>query len=186
MYSKVIKESKITKSSFFLLSFSSSVMSDSLWPHELHQARPSCPSQSPGVYSNSCPSSRWWHPAISSSVIPFSSHPQSLQASGSFSMSQLFTWGSQSTGVLASASVLPMNTQDLSPSGWTGWISLQSKELSSLLQHHSSKASIFRRSTFFTVQLSQPYMTTGKTLALTRWTFIGKVMSLLLNMLSRS
>ena len=88
------------------------------------------PSQTPGVYSNSCPLSRWWHPAISSSVTPFSSCPQSLPASGSFPVNQLFTWGGQSTGVSASASVLPMNTQDLSPLGWTGWISLQSKGLS--------------------------------------------------------
>ena len=104
-----------------------SVLSDSLQPHELQHARPPCPSQTPGVYSNSCPSSWWCHPAISSSVIPFSSCPQSLPASESFPMSQLFTWGGQSIGVSASASVLPMNTQDLSPSGWTGWISLQSK-----------------------------------------------------------
>ena len=89
-------------------------------------ARPLCPSQTPGVYSNSCPSSRWCHPDISCSVVPFSSCPQSLPASGSFPMSQLFTWG-QSTRVSASASVLPVNTQDWSPLGWTGWISLQSK-----------------------------------------------------------
>ena len=92
-------------------------------------ARPPCPSPTPGVHPNSCPSSRWCHPAISSSVIPFSSCPQSLPASGSFPMSQLFAWGGQSTGVSASASVLPMNTQDWSPLGWTGWISLQSKGL---------------------------------------------------------
>ena len=89
-----------------------------------------CPLPTPGVYSNSCPSSRWCHPAISSSVVPFSSCPQSLPASGSFPMSQFFAWGGQSTGVSASASVLPMNTQDWSPLGWTGWISLQSKGLS--------------------------------------------------------
>ena len=101
-------------------------------------------------------------------------------------MSQLFAWGGQSIGVSASASVLPMNTQDWSPLGWTGWISLQSKGLfKSLLQHHSSKASILQYSAFFIAQLSHPYMTTGKTIALTRWTFIGKVMSLLFNMLSR-
>ena len=105
-------------------------MSDSLQPHELQQARPPCPSQTPGVYWNSYPSSRWCHPAISSSVVPFSSRPQSLQASGSFPMSQLFPWGGQSIGASASASVLPLNTQDLSPSGWTGWISLQFKGLS--------------------------------------------------------
>ena len=110
--------------------FSRSVMSDSLRPHELQHTRPRCPSPTPGVYLNSCPSSQWCHPAISSSVIPLSSCPQSLPASGSFPMSQLFTWGGQSTGVSASASVLPMNTQAWSPLGWTGWISLQSKGLS--------------------------------------------------------
>ena len=100
-------------------------------------------------------------------------------------MSQLFASGGQSIRVSASASVLPMNTQDWSPLEWTGWNFLQSKELSRVLQHHSSKASILQRSAFFTVQLSDPYMTTGKTIALTRWTFVGQVMSLLLNMLSR-
>ena len=105
-------------------------MSDSLRPHESQHARPPCPSPTPGVYSNSCPLSRWYHPAISSSVVAFSACPQSLPASGSFPVSQLFTWGGQSIGVSASASVLPMNTQDWSPLGWTGWISLQSKGLS--------------------------------------------------------
>ena len=109
---------------------SHSVVPDSLRPRELQHARPPCPSPTPGVYSNSCPSSQRCHPAISSSVIPFSFCPQSLQASGSFPMSQLFTWGGQSIGVSASASVLPMNTQDWSHLGWTGWISLQSKGLS--------------------------------------------------------
>ena len=101
-----------------------------LWPHELQHPKPPCPSPAPGVYPNSCPLSRWDHPTISSSVIPFSSCPQYLPASGSFAMNQLFTWGGQSTGVSASASVLPMNTQDWSPLGSTGWISLQSKGLS--------------------------------------------------------
>ena len=110
--------------------FSHSVMSDYLQPNELQHARPPCPSPTPGVHSDSCPLSQWCHPAISSSVIPFSSYPQSLPASESFPMSQLFTWGGQSIGVSASASVLPMNTQDWSPLGWTGWISLQSKGLS--------------------------------------------------------
>ena len=137
-----------------------------LRPHGLQHARPPCPSPTPGAYSNSCPLSQWCHPAISSSVVPFSSCPQSLPSSGSFSVNQLFAWGGQSIGVSASASVFPMNTQDWSPLGWTGWISLQSKGLSSLLQHHRSKASIFRHSAFFTVQLSHPYMTTGKTIAL--------------------
>ena len=108
--------------------FSRSVWSRSLRPHELQHARPPCPSPTPGVYSNSCVSSRWCHPAISYSVVPFSSCPQSLPASGSFPMSQLFSWGGQSIRV--SASVLPMNSQDGSPLGWTGWISLQSKGLS--------------------------------------------------------
>jgi len=115
---------------FSSVQFSHSVMSDSLQPHELQYARPPCPSPIPRVHSNSCPSSRWCHPAISSSVFPFSSCPQSLPASESFPMSQLFTWGGQSTGVSALASFLPKNTQDWSPLGWTGWISLQSKGLS--------------------------------------------------------
>ena len=110
--------------------FSRSVVSDSLQPHKLQHARPACPSPTPTVYSNPCPSSQWCHPNISSSVIPFSSCPQPLPASGSFPMSQLFTWGGQSIGVSASASVLPMNTQDWSPLGWTRWISLQSRGLS--------------------------------------------------------
>ena len=105
---------------FSSVHFSRSVVSDSLWPHESQHTRPPCPSQTPGVYSDSCPSSQWYHPAISSSVIPFFSCPQSLPASGSFPMSQLFTWGGQSIGVSASTSVLPMNTQDWSPLGWTG------------------------------------------------------------------
>ena len=97
---------------------SRSVVSNSLWPHELEHSRPPCPSPTPGVYSNSCPLSWWWHPAISSSVVPFSSCPQPLPASGSFPMSQLFAWGGQSTEVSASESVLSMNTQDWSPLGW--------------------------------------------------------------------
>ena len=129
--------------------FSRSVVSDSLRPHESQHARPACPSQTPGVYSNSCPSSRWYHPAISSSVIPFSSCPQSLPASGSFPMSQLFPWGGKSIVVSASASVLPMNTQDWSPSGWTGWISLQSKWLSRVFSN-----TIVQKHQFFGIQLS--------------------------------
>ena len=119
-----------TNSELCSVQFSHSVMPVSLWPHESQHARPPCPSPTPGVYSNSCPSSRWCHPAISSSVIPFSACPQSLPASGSFPMSQLFSWGGQSIGVSASASVLPVSTQDWSPLGWTSWISLQSKGLS--------------------------------------------------------
>ena len=164
-------------------------MSDSLWPHEPQNARPLCPSPTPGVHPNPCPLSRWCRPIISSSVIPFSSCPQFFPTSGSFQMSQLFASGGQSIEVSASTSVPPMNSQDWSPLGWTGWIPLQSKGLSrrlkSLLQHHSSKASTLWRSAFFIVQLSHPYMTTGKTIALTRWTFVDRVMSLLFNMLSR-
>ena len=115
---------------FSSVQFSRSVMSDSLRRHESQHARPPCPSPSPGVHSNSRPSSLWCHPAISSSVVPFSSCPQSLPASESFPMSQLFSWGGQSTGVPALASFLPKNTQDWSPSEWTGWIFLQSKGLS--------------------------------------------------------
>ena len=110
--------------------FSRSVMCNSLQPCESQHARPPCPSPTPGVYSNSCPSSRWGRPAISSSVVPCSSFPQSLPASGSFPMSRLFAWGGQSIGVSASESVLPVNTRNWSPLGWTGWISLQSKGLS--------------------------------------------------------
>ena len=110
--------------------FSHSIVSNSLGPHESQHARLPCPSPTPGVHSNPRPSSRWCHPAIASSVAPFSSCPQSLPASQSFPISQLFTWGGQSIGVSASASVLPVNTQDWSPLGWTGWISLQSERLS--------------------------------------------------------
>ena len=120
---------------FRISQFSRSVVSDPLRPHELQHARPPCPSPTPGVCSNSRPSSRWCHPAISSSVVPFSSCPQSLPASVSFPLSQLFAWGGQSIGVSASASALPMNTQDWSPLGWTGWISLQSKGLSRVFSH---------------------------------------------------
>ena len=110
--------------------FSRLVVSDSLWPHESQHARPPCPSPSPGVHSNSRPLSQWCHPAISSSVVPFSSCPQSLPASESFPMSQLCAWGGKSTGVSALASVLQMNTQGWSPLEWNGWISLLSKGLS--------------------------------------------------------
>ena len=106
------------------IQFSCSVVFDSLRPYELQHTRPPCPSLTPGVHSNSCPSSQWCHPDISSSVVPFSSCPQSLPASGSFPMSQLLAWGGKSIGVSALASVLPMNTQDWSPLGWTDWTSL--------------------------------------------------------------
>ena len=113
--------------SFSSVQFSCSAVPDSLWSHELQHARLPCHSPTPGVYPNSCPLIRWCHPTISSSVIPFSSCPQSFPAPGSFQMSQLFAPGSQTIGVSASASVLPKNTQDRSSLGWTGWISLQSK-----------------------------------------------------------
>ena len=115
-------------------------MSNSLRPHELQHTRPPCPSPTPGVVPNSCPSSWWCHPAISSSVIPFSSCTQYLPASESFPISQLFTWGGQSTGVSALASVLPMNTQHWSPLEWTGWISLQSKGLSRVFSNTTVKS----------------------------------------------
>ena len=118
------------KESFRSVQFSCLVVSDSLQPHELQHAMSPCPSPTPGVLSDSRPSSQWCHPAISSSVVPFSSCPQSLPASESFPMSQLFTWGGQSTGVSALASFLPKKFQCWSPSEWTGWISLQSKGLS--------------------------------------------------------
>ena len=115
--------------------FSRSVVSYSSWPHELQHARPPCPSPTPGVHSNSRPSSQWFHPAISSSVVPFSSCPQYLTASESFPMSQLFTWRGQSTGVSALASFLPKKSQGWSPLEWTGWISLQSKGLSGVFSN---------------------------------------------------
>ena len=125
--------------------FSHSVVSDSLWPHEPQHTRPPCPSPTPRVYPNSCPLSRWCHLSISSSVIPFSSFPQSFPTSGSLQICQLFASGGQNIGVSASTSVLPVNTQDGFPLGWTGWISLQSKGLSNTtVQMHQ----------FFSTQLS--------------------------------
>ena len=126
---------------YYNVQFSCSVMSDSLWPHELQHTRTPCPPPTPGACSNSRPLSRWFHPTISSSVDPFSSCPQSFPASGSFQMSQLFTSGSQSIGVSASALVLPMNIQDWFPLGWIGWISLQSKGLSRVKSINSSALS---------------------------------------------
>ena len=158
-------------------------MSNSLQPHESQHARPPCPSPTPGVYPNSCPSSRWCYPIISSSVVPFSSCPQSLPASG------FFQWVNSSHEV---AKLMEFQLQHQSFQ-WTprdgtpfrmDWLDLLAVQgtLKSLLQHHSPKASILWRSAFFTVQLSHPYMTTAKTIALTRRTFIGKVMSLLFKM----
>ena len=166
--------------------FSHSVVSDSLWLHGLQHGRPPCPSTTPGDYPNLCPLCWWCHPTISPSVVLFSSQLQSFPAAGSFSTSQFFPSGGQSIGVSASASVLPMNIQDWFSLRWN-WLDLLADQgtLKSLLQHHSSKASILQCSVFFMVQLSHPYVTTGKTIALTRWTFVGKVMSLLFNMLPR-
>ena len=136
-------------------------------------------------FAQTYPLCQWRHPAISSAVGPFSSCSQSFPASGSFPMSWLFTSGGQSIGASASASVLPMNIQGWFPLGLTGLISLLSKGLSRVLQHHNSKTSILCHSAFFMVQLSHLYMTIGKTIALTIQTFIGKVMSLVFNTLSR-
>ena len=137
--------------------FSRSVMSDSLGPHESQHTRPPCPSPTPGVHPNSRPLSQWCHPAISSSVVPFSSCPQCLPASESFPMSQLFAWGGQSTGVSALASFLPKNTQDWSPLEWTGWISFQSMGLlrvfsnTTLQKHQFFSAQLFHSSTLTSI-----------------------------------
>ena len=164
--------------------FSHSVLSDSLRPHELQHPRPPYQSPTPGVDPKASPLSRWCHPTISSSVVPFSSCPQSFPASGSFQMSQLFASAGQGIGVSDSASVLPMNTQDWSL-GWTGWISLHSKWLSRVFSNTTvQKHECFGTELSFIVQLSYPYMTPGKTITLTRRIFVGKVMFLLFNMLS--
>ena len=156
-------------------------MSDSLQPHGLQHTRLSYSSPIPRACSNSCPSSRWCRPTISSSVVPFSSCHQFFPASGSFPMSLFFASAGQSIGISASASVLPMNIQDWSPLGWTGWVSLQSKGLSRVFSNTT-----VQKHQFFSAQLYSPtLMTTGKTIALTILTFVGKVMFLLLNMLSR-
>ena len=158
------------------------VGSNSLRPHGLQHTRLPCPSPTPEAYSNSCPLSQWCHPTNSSSVVPFFSHLRSFPTSGSFPMSQLFASGGQSIRVSASTSVLPMNIQDWFPLGWTGQISLQSKGPSRVffnttLQNHTSKPSVLWCSAFFRVRLLHPYMSTGKTIALTRQTFVGKLMS---------
>ena len=161
-------------------------MSDSLQPHESQHARPSCPSPTLGVRSDSHPLRQWCHLTISSSVIPFSSCHQSLPASESFPMSQLFVWGGQSTEVSASTSVLPVNTQDWSPLGWTGWIFFQSKRLWRVFSNTTVQKYQFFH-TQFSAQSNSHIHTwpLEKAIALTRWTFVGKVTSLLLNMLSR-
>ena len=134
---------------FSSIQFNHSIMSDSLRSHQPQHARPPCPSPPPRVYPNSCPMSRWYHLTISSSVVPFSSCLQSFPTSGSFQMSQLFTTGGQNIGVSASASVLPMNTQDWYPLGWTSWISLQSKGLSRVFSNTT-----VQKHQFFSAQLS--------------------------------
>ena len=168
-----------------LVQFSHSVVSSSLQPHGLQHARPPYPSPTPGIYSNSCPLSWWCHPTISSSIITFSSHLQYFPASGSFQMSQSFPSGGK---------VLKFQLEHQSSNEHSGlisfrrnWLDLLSVQgtLKSLLQHHSVKASILQHSAFYIVQLSHPYITTGKTVALTRQTFVSKVMSLLFNMLSK-
>ena len=171
---------------FSSVQFSWSVVSNSLRPHESQHTRPPCPTPTPGVYSDSCPSSQWCHSAISSSVIPFSSCPQSLPASESFPASQFFLHIRWPKYWSFSFSISPSNEHPGLISFRMDWLDLLAVQgpLKSLLQHHSSKASIFRHSAFFIVQLSHPYMTTGKTIALTRQTFVGKVMSLFFNMLS--
>ena len=150
----------------------SSIVSDSVTPWTA--ARQACPSPTPGVYSNSCPLSRWCHPTISSSVVLLSSRLRSFPASGSFLMSQFFASGSQSIG--SSASVLPMNIQEWFPLGLTDWLDLLAVQgtLMSLLQCHGSKASILQHSAFFVVQLPHPYMTTRETIALTRRTYVSQ------------
>ena len=170
---------------FSLVQLSHSVMSDSLRPHGLQQARLPCPSPTPGVYSDSCPLSRWCHPTISSSVYPFSSRLQktSLRVFSNESALHL-KWPKYWN---FSINISPSNEYSGLISFRMDWLDLLAvqRTLKSPLQHHSSKASILLRSAFFIVQLSHPYMTPGKTIALTRWTFVGKVMSLLFNMLSR-
>ena len=140
---------QLHSSQFSSVQFSRSFVSDSLRPHESQHARPPCPSPTPGVHSHSRPSSQWCHPAISSSVVPFSSCPQSLPASESFPMSQLFTWGGQSIGVSALASFLPKKSQGWSPSEWTSWVSLQSKGLSRVFSNTT-----VQKNQFFGIQLS--------------------------------
>ena len=157
----------------------SSVMSDSLGPHKPQHARPPCPSPTPGVHSNSCPLSRWYHPAISPSVVPFSSYPNPSQHQSLLNESTLhMRWPKYWS---FSFSIIPSKEHPGLISFRMDWLDLLAVQgtLRSLPQHYSSKASIFQCSAFFTVQLSHPYMTTGKTIALTRWTFFGKVMSLL-------
>ena len=151
-------------------------MSNSLWPHGLQHARLPCPSPTPGACSNSCPSSQWCHRTISSSLVPFSSHPQSFPASGSFSVSQIFTSGGQRIGASASASVLPMNIQDWFPLGWTGLISLQSKRLSRVFSNTTVQKHQFFGTLPSLWSNSHSIHDYWKNHSLTLWTFVGKVM----------
>ena len=168
-----VKSSLTCENLWLVVQFSCSVVSDSLRPHGLQHARPPCPSPTPRDHPNQCPLSRWCHPTISSSVIPFSSCPQSFPASGSFPVSQLFASGGQSIGF--SFNISPSDKHPGLISFRMDWLDLLAVQgtLKNLLQHHNSKASILQRSAFFIVQLSHPYMTTGKTIALTRRTFVG-------------
>ena len=169
---------------FISIQFSPSVMSNSLQSHGLQHARPPCPLPAPGVYSNSCSLSQWCYPAISSSVVPFSSHLQSFPASESSESVLRIRWPKY-WGFSFNSSPFHEHSGLISlRMEWLDLLAVQGT-LKSLLQHHTSKASILQHSAFFIVQLSHPYMTTGKTIALTRWTFVGKVMSVLFSMLSR-
>ena len=167
------KTTMVSWKNILQVQFSCSVMSYSLWPNGLQHSRLPCPSPTPKTCSNSYPSIQWCHPTISFSVIVFSSHLQYFPTR-SFPRSLLFASGGQGTGISASTSVLSMNIQDWCFS--TDWLDLLAVQgtLKSLLQHHSSKASILQHSPFFLVQLSYPFMTTGKTVALTKWTSAGK------------
>ena len=180
-----ILETWLSQPHILLLLFSHSFTFDYVQLHGLQHARLPCPSSSPGDCSNSCPLCRWCHPTISSSVVTFSSCPKSFPASESCPMNRLFRSGGKNIGASASASVLPMNIQGWFPLGLTGLISLQFKGLSRVFSSTSLKALILWHLAFFMVQISHPYMTTRKTIALTRWTFVGKVMSLLFNTLSK-
>ena len=162
----------------------SAVSNNSLWPHGLQHTRPPCPKPTSGVYSNSCPFSWWCHPTISSSVVPFSSHLQSFPALGSFLLNQFLTSGGQNIGF--SFSISPSSEYLGLISFRIDWLDLLSVQgtVKNLLQYHSSKAPILWCPSFFIVQLSHPFMTSGKIIALTRYTFVGKIMSLLFDMLS--
>ena len=161
-----------------LLLFSHSVVSDSLWPRGLQHTRLPCPLPSPWVCSNWCPLNWWCHPTISSSVVPFFSCLQSLPAAGSFTMSQLFTSGGQSTRALASASVFPMNIQSWFPLGLTGLSSSQFKGLSKVFCNTTIQNISSSMLSLLYAHFLHPYLTTGKIVALTIWTFVSKVMSL--------